>query len=198
MNVDIDQKRDRRQSRWIIGLPVLSVVVDTAVVFGALGWLYVAIIGVVRPNDLPFWIVSWIPVRRDTVGIICFGLSATAYFLGGALEPSREAGMPNLVLPVYGDGDRNATQARGRSCAVARASLRTLFIYSTMTVIFLMVQTVTHPETLAMPLTHLLNWPTERSAVVLALLCSIASFILLRTSRHMSKLHNGHNEVDPN
>lgn len=196
MSVVTVQKRGRLKSGWIIGLPVLSVVLDTAVVFGALGWLYVAIFGVVRPNDLPLWIVSSIPVRRDTAGIIFFGLSAAAYFLGGALKTTGKAGIPNLVLPVY--GDRRATQAHRRRRTVARASLRTLFVYSTMTVIYLMVQTVTHPETLAMALTHFLTWPTERSAVVLALLCSIASFILLRTSTHMSKFDNGHNEVDPN
>lgn len=195
MSVDIDQKSGRRQSRWIIGLPVLSVAVDAVVVFGALGWLYVAIIGVVRPNDLPSWIASWIPMRRDTTGIVCFGLSAVAYFLRGMFRPSSEARMPNLRWQAGGGGDQRATQTRGLSRTGAKASLRTLFVYSTMTLIYLMVQTVTHPETMAMALTHLLSWPTERSVLLLALLCSISSFILLRASTHMSKFHNG---VDPN
>jgi hypothetical protein len=178
MRVDIDQKCGRPQSGWTIGLAVFSVLMDTAVVFGLLAWLYVATIGIVRPNDLPLRIVSSIPVRRDTTGIFCIGLSAVAYFFREALQPTGKAGMPN-----------------SRSRTIARASLRTLFVYSTMVAIYLMVQTVTHPETLTMQLTHLLNWPTERPALVVALLCSITSFILLRTSTYMSKLHNGR---DPN
>jgi hypothetical protein len=187
MSVEVDQKRARRQSRRIIGLPVLLVAVDTVVVFGALGWLYAAIIGVVRPGDLSSRIGPWIPVRHDTAGIICFGLSAVAYFVGGMFRPPREARMPNVPWRVHGgDGD----QTRGLRHTVGRASLRTLFVYSTMILIYLMVQTVTYPATMPMALTHLLRWPTERSVLVVALLCSISSFILLRASTHASTFQN--------
>lgn len=63
---------------------------------------------------------------------------------------------------------------------VAGASVRTLFVYSTVIAIYLMVNSITHPETMAKPLTHVLPWPTEGSALVFALLCSGSSFFLLR------------------
>jgi hypothetical protein len=176
------------QSRSIIGSAILLVMFDTAAVFGALGWLYVAVIGIARPNDLPLRIVSSVPVRRDTAGIVFFGLSAAAYFFGGALKPAEQAEMSDSALPV--GGEQRATPAGGRSRTIATAFLRTLFVYSTALAIYLMVQTVTNPGTLAVALTHLLTWPTERAALVLALICSVASFILLRTSTRMSNLHD--------
>ncbi|BBZ26747.1 hypothetical protein MMAD_10420 [Mycolicibacterium madagascariense] len=132
---------------------------ETVAVVAALVWLYVAIIGTVRPNDLPLHIISWVPLRRDTVGIGCFGLSAAACLVSGLL--------------------------RGRS--VSRVVLGTVFGYSTVIAIYLMVGTVTHPETLTMALTHLANWPTERMTLVLAFATSICSFVLLRTSTHTSR-----------
>jgi hypothetical protein len=63
---------------------------------------------------------------------------------------------------------------------IARASLQTVFAYSTMMAIYLMVNSITHPKTLGMPLTHVLSWPTEGTVLAVALLCSVSSFFAIR------------------
>jgi hypothetical protein len=63
---------------------------------------------------------------------------------------------------------------------IARASLRTVFAYSTMMAIYLMVNSITHPMTLGMPVTHVISWPTEETVLVFAQLCSVLSFFVLR------------------
>ncbi|MDT5312923.1 MAG: hypothetical protein QOE74_1943 [Mycobacterium sp.] len=146
------------------------VLAETAALVAALGWLYAAIFGVIRPNELTTHIVSWIPLRRDTFGILCFGLSATAYLSRGLLAPDRA--VPTVVL-------------------------RTLFGYSTVIVVYLMMGTVTHPETLAMSLTHLVDWPTERFTLWLAVVCSVSSFVLIRAATYRSKHGAEQDEAGP-
>ena len=87
MNSAPDQHVDRRAARHITEWALVWAFVDTAVVYGALGWLYVVVIAVFYPGGLSIPIVSWIPMRRDTLGIVCFGLSAVAYFLRGIRKP---------------------------------------------------------------------------------------------------------------
>jgi uncharacterized RDD family membrane protein YckC len=83
-----DQHIARRPAWRAAASAALSALIDTAVIFGALGWLYVAVIATLHPDDLSIPIGSWIPVRRDTLGIICFGASAVAYFIGELRKPS--------------------------------------------------------------------------------------------------------------
>jgi hypothetical protein len=56
-----------------------------------------------------------------------------------------------------------------------------------MMAIYLMVNSITHPETMTMPITHVVDWPTEGSVLAFALLCSVSSYFLLRVSAHLSK-----------
>ncbi len=78
------------QRNWrLIWSAAAWALVDTVVVFGALGWLYGALVAVFNPDDLSDPIVSWLPIRRDTLAVICFGLSAPAYLLRQIGERSR-------------------------------------------------------------------------------------------------------------
>lgn len=52
---------------------------EAVTVFGALGWLYVAMIAVYVPDTTPHALTTWMPVRRDTFGIVCFASSAAAH-----------------------------------------------------------------------------------------------------------------------
>ena len=60
---------------------------ETVMVYGLLGWLYVAACAAVRPQALSLHIAAIVPLRRDTFGTVCFALSALSAF---ALQP--EAG----------------------------------------------------------------------------------------------------------
>lgn len=87
MNSTPGQRCDRRKIPHIIGSAVLSAAIDTAVVFGVLGWLYAAIIAMLYPGALSIPIVSLIPIRRDTFGILCFAASGIAYFIREMRRP---------------------------------------------------------------------------------------------------------------
>jgi hypothetical protein len=54
---------------------------ETVVLYGLLGWVYVAAVAALRPNELPLPLTEWWRVRRDTFGICCFSCSACAFFL---------------------------------------------------------------------------------------------------------------------
>ena len=69
---------------------------------------------------------------------------------------------------------------------VARALLRTTFVYSMMAAIYLMLNSVIHPRTMLLPLTHLLDWPTEGTALAGALILSFLSFVGLRVFKHLA------------
>lgn len=74
---------DQRAIRHITWGPVLWAFVDTVVIFGAFIWLYVALVAVFSPDELSSDIAPWILIQRDTLGMVCFGLSALAHFARG-------------------------------------------------------------------------------------------------------------------
>ena len=69
--------------------------------------------------------------------------------------------------------------------------LRTMFNYSTLAAIYLMANTISHPQTMAMPLTHVFPWPTEGLTLGLALLCSAISFFVLRLIAYSGGMSRG-------
>jgi hypothetical protein len=61
-------------------LAVLLAVLDIIALFAAAGFVYVAVMAVVSPNELTVHITNSLPVRRDTFGAGCFAISALAFF----------------------------------------------------------------------------------------------------------------------
>ena len=70
---------------------------------------------------------------------------------------------------------------------IARASLRTVFAYSTMMASYLMVNSIAHANTIGMPLTHFLSWPTQGTVLAVVLLCSASSFLAIRAMAYVSR-----------
>ena len=70
-----------------VGRPRLSnhravtALLEMLALYGIMGWLYVAVLATVRPDDLAHALTRWLPVRCDTFGTLCFGVSALAYLL---------------------------------------------------------------------------------------------------------------------
>lgn len=59
--------------------------------------------------------------------------------------------------------------------------LRTTFVYGLLMWIYLAANSLAHPETLRMPLTHFLPWPIEGDAALGCFVLSAAAFLTLRT-----------------
>jgi hypothetical protein len=66
---------------------------------------------------------------------------------------------------------------------VVRAGLRTAFGYGLLVWAYIAVNALTHPETLARPLTHFLPWPLEGDTALACFLLSAVAFLLLRATR---------------
>jgi hypothetical protein len=64
---------------------------------------------------------------------------------------------------------------------VLKPLLRTIFLYGTLIWIYIALNSVTHPYTLAMPLTHFASWPHEGDVGSACFAMSMVSFLTLRT-----------------
>ena len=125
--------------------------VETLAFVGVVIWGYVAVVAMVYPERLPAPLVSWVPLRRDALAILAFGVSVVAFF---------------------------TSQRRRSDLPIAWA--RTVFVYSALVSVYLMGNSITHPTTMDLPLTHLVPWPLERTVLCGSLICVVAAFFALR------------------
>jgi hypothetical protein len=130
-------------------------------VFGLLGWLYVAACAAVRPQDMSLPITVLVPLRRDTFGTVCFAVSALC-----------AAGLQ------IGTGRLLAVRPPG--VGVAPALLRTVAGYAGLAWAYLCVNSLTHPATIGVRLTHFSPFPAEGTAATWCFLLCGASFLALR------------------
>ncbi|WP_327066253.1 hypothetical protein [Kitasatospora sp. NBC_01302] len=142
---------------------------DVALVHGLLGWLYVAAWAATRPDTLSGPLTSWLPLRRDTFGAVCFALSALAHLTRG-LRPQG----PPWRAPRGPDG--RPGRPRDRLTAV----LRTLVGYPLLLWAYLCVNSLTHPQTIDRQLTHFATVPTEGTAAVGCFAASAVALLALR------------------
>jgi hypothetical protein len=134
---------------------VIVAAVETLALVGALVWAYVAVVAMVYPERLNVPLASWLPLRRDALATLAFAVSVTAFVVGQL-----------------------------RRSAARLAVVRTLFVYSAMVSAYLMGNSITHPATMNLPLTHLVSWPLERTVLSGSLICLVASFFALRFLRN--------------
>jgi hypothetical protein len=118
----------------------------------------------------PYW--PAIPhLRTDTIGVIAFTVAIVS------LSVSRY-----LQLRRHSDGAPIQPTLRGARILAVQAIAETAAILSTGLVIYLSLNTVTHPVTLRIQLTHLWPWPSEGTVRVIALgICLVA----VATSRYI-------------
>lgn len=119
-----------------------------------------------RPDGLsaPYW--SGLPgLRSDTTGIAAFAVLAVCATVAEYLRLRRRAAGP---------GPRPAEDP-GPLLALITALARVGALLSAGLVIYLSVNAVTHPATLALHATHLLSWPAEGTLRVLALAVAVVS-----------------------
>ena len=117
----------------------------------------------------PYW--SAIPfLRTDTAGDLAFAVAIVSLVVSRYLQLRRRGAGP--ARPA----------ARPAGLVLVQAVAETAAVLCTAVVIYLSFNAVTHPETLALQLTHLLPGPSEGTVRVLALaICLVA----VATSRYL-------------
>jgi hypothetical protein len=123
-----------------------------------------------RPNDLamPYWDgVSWL--RTDTSGAVTFVVLAVSLCTSEYLRLRRKEPNPATA----------SVQARN---PLAAAIARVVALLSTVLVVYLSVNAVTHPATLSLHVTHFASWPTEGTVRVAALCLCVVTVGWLRFS----------------
>lgn len=130
-----------------------------------------------KPSDLPtpYWgPLDWL--RTDTAGAVCFAVGILAFGTSEYLRMRRRAG--EVGAPLGPPSDREPSPP-----VLAVAVARTLAIAAGGVVLYLSVNAVTHPLTLALPASHLLAWPTEGTLRVFALIVVAVAAAVARAQR---------------
>jgi hypothetical protein len=151
-------------------------------VFTGLGYatglaaLSVFLVGSFRPQDLPmpYWTdFRWL--RTDTFGFGCFIVAVVSLCVSEYLRLSR-------IARHHDEGDPPSPEP---AHLFLLAAARTLVAAGTTLVVYLSVNSITHPYTLLIQATHLLSFPTEGTLRVVGLIivaCAVAIARSLRIS----------------
>lgn len=138
---------------------------EVVALYGLLGWIYVAVYAAAFPDDLSRPVTAVVPMRRDSFGILAFALSAAA----------------TTVLRAR-NGRLRAQGRHGAGRGWSRAVLHTAFGYGLAAWAYLCVNSLTHPRTIGMRLTHLSPWPSEGTTAVTGFVVSATALFLLRAA----------------
>jgi hypothetical protein len=123
---------------------------NVVVIASVFCWIYVAAVAAFAPARLASHVAEFIPVRWDTFGIASFLVAGSTHLAAGLV--------------------------RHRDRALAN----TTFLCSTLVVLYLATNLITHPHTMKKPLTHVAPWPSEAQTLILACLLSCLAFIALQ------------------
>lgn len=154
--------------------------------FGALLWWGGScLVGVFRPQDLamPYW--SGLPhFRTDTSGFAAFVVAFFCITVSEYLRLRRRHDTWRRACEARYLGAAEGQGLSGRPAEVLlHAGCTALALMATGLVVYLSLNTVTHPVTQNMQATHLLSWPTEGSLRMVALACCVIAVSLLRFLR---------------
>lgn len=149
--------------------------------FGSiLWWASVCLVSTFRPQDLPdpYWEgIPWL--RTDTSGFAAFIIAAISLTIGEALRLWRRYSTPDE--PVNEFSCASTFGVRISSVAlIFLAVSETIAILTTGLVVYLSLNSVTHPESLVIHVSHLLPWPAEGTLRIVALLLSAFSVTVTR------------------
>lgn len=161
--------------------------VVTVALYGLMGWVYVAFVAVLDPRLLSHPLNESLAIRKDTFGALCFLASAIAYFVAQILchhgQDQRAAALPAQAgvadsASVFLGALRLAPHLYPGSTLVAL--LRTGFFYATLGWAYIAMNSVSHPWTLSLPLTHLASWPREGAFGVACFVLSLVCYLTLQ------------------
>jgi hypothetical protein len=144
----------------------LRAAAEVVMLYGLLGWAYVAVYAAAFPNELDHPIAAVLPLRRDTFGVLAFAASAVA-----------ATALRAVTGRLWSRGD-GARRRRGWW----RAVLHTVVGYGLLAWAYLCVNSLTHAWTIGMRLTHFSPWPTEGDTAVAGFAGSAVALFLLRST----------------
>lgn len=144
--------------------PRLRAAAEVVMVYGLLGWIYVATYAAVLPNELDHPVAAVLPLRRDTFGLLAFVASA---LVATALRAAT--------------GRVWFRRPRGERGWI-RAALHTVAGYGLLAWIYLCINSLTHPWTTAERLTHFASWPSEGTTADIGFAASALALFLLRSA----------------
>ena len=129
-------------------------------------WTITAAVAARAPDSLSEPLLPKLSVRTDTLGILAFGCSAATY-----------------LLHRLWSGDQG----------LGAAVLHLVRLYCGALAVYVFAMAVAHPATLAMRLTHLAPFPTERvTGIGCAVACTLAHLALRARSRRLPHHPEGH------
>jgi hypothetical protein len=118
-------------------------------------WVYVALVGIIMPRYLPLRFEGTLPIRTDTSGEAAFALSTCLLVLTDLFgSPSRLTPGPARVI-----------------WSVARS----LALHATAGWAYISANSISHPGTLHLPLTHFASWPTEGGFALGCMVIAVSS-----------------------
>jgi hypothetical protein len=154
--------------------------------FGAvLCWASTCLVSTFRPQDLgdPYW--SGIPgLRTDNSGTASFIVAAICLAVSEYLRLRRRRDAERRRnIEQRQPAQQSSCDPDGTVALIALAVSKMAAILSTGLVIYLSLNSVTHPASLQIHTTHLLSWPAEGTLRVVALLLCVCSAAALRYPR---------------
>ncbi len=135
---------------------------EVAFVYGLLGWIYIAAYAAAFPHDLSQHVAAVVPLRRDTFGVLAFAASALA------------------AITLQARTGRLWIRRREPVRDLVHAVLNTVAGYGLLVWAYLCVNSMTHPWTLSMRLTHFFSWPSEGGTAVASYAASAVALFLAR------------------
>ncbi len=136
-------------------------------------WASTCLVAGFRPADLRLAYWSALPyLRTDTCGIAAFLVTAVFLCTSEYLRSLRRARSGGQ----YAHDGLSSEPARSNLALLLLAFAKTAAVLSTGLVLYLSLNSVTHPATLNLQATHLITWPTEGTLRVAALaVCAVAA-----------------------
>lgn len=140
-------------------------------------WAVIAATAVARPETLPQEFSGLTPeLRRDTAAAVAFGLSLLCF--GCAALLTHRASASHHQRAGGGSTGGSGAGRSERSLALVRRLAVGAVVYGTASWLYISANSLAHPETLLLPLTHLAGHPREDTY---GLLCFIVSFLGMLT-----------------
>jgi hypothetical protein len=132
-------------------------------------WFGSCLVGSFRPAELgrPFWPSAGGP-RTDTTGVVAFGVLGVTLATSEALRVARRVSYAARSHDSRTDVTERHTAMSGLAVAATGVAAAVLLL-SIGLVVYLSVNGVTHPATLAVQATHLASWPDEGTLRVIGL-----------------------------